>query len=855
GTTTTYSYAIKSGGNGSFFTVNTSSGEIKTNANLAVGSYTFTITVSDKWSSKDIPVTVNVGMAAAEVLNFYENSTSNTIINQKTVNFTDTNVSVYATVKGSTNNNPVTYYLKAGEPTNVIDVNLNSGVVTIKGVGTVVIVAEKKGASGQADAQAELSFTVKAVSQNFIYTTDSTLSTERPKTGEKYNTLKETYAPNKTFHVYTTGNPTGSTVTYQLKTGSPTDVITVDPDGTIHILNASLPEQIGKVIVEATSHDPSGNYEDKTIELPIDIEKGERKVSFKENPINVVSGNGSVNPEILVDGTLDTSGTAVIEVDSNANDIAWTNDGAKIEYEWESEEPKDVKIKVTKPVDRNYKATEGEGILHILGAEENVLTLSTPGKITYGDHFTIKSTQDDSMSSNVQYTFETDNQVFVSVPQVNGNKAEFDAIGYSGSTEISVKVTRSADGELPLTKTVKIKVLPKPITIEIEGKEKLRLEENPELTYKDFKDKLVTWNGVQDMIDESVIKLSTSAVKYSPIGTYPIIAKNVQKQLNDNYPNYIFTIKEGLLNVKDNGDKNFWDVDDDGCPDLNIEIEDNEGNTILINGDKNEDGIPDYNIDKDGDGVPDLNIDTDKDGKPDLNLVILKDWKPSKCITFGDVQFSSGINAKAEINIDLDNDGIPDINIDNKGDFKPHLNISKDGNTAIVNITKLHDWKPGKDYKTGNFQYDSIGIDPNDPKPELNIDTDNDGRPDVNLDLDGDGTPDLNVDVDGDLIPDLNIDSTGDGKPDINVDIDHDGTPDENLMDIPEWKPDQNVDQPFEYDTIKIEKQNELEDNGIVVEKPDGSTFPSNMELKVTDVTVNQKADVINGMGESLLSQ
>ena len=74
-------------------------------------------------------------------------------------------------------------------------------------------------------------------------------------------------------------------------------------------------------------------------------------------------------------------------------------------------------------------------------------------------------------------------------------------------------------------------------------------------------------------------------------------------------------------------------------------------------------------------------------------------------------------------------------------------------------------------------------------------------------------------------------------------------------MDITEWKPDQNVDHPFEYDTIKIDKQNELEDNGIVVEKPDGSTFPSNMELKVTDVTVNQKADVINGMGESLLSQ
>ncbi|MCI8540164.1 MAG: hypothetical protein HFE67_01410, partial [Erysipelotrichaceae bacterium] len=104
---------------------------------------------------------------------------------------------------------------------------------------------------------------------------------------------------------------------------------------------------------------------------------------------------------------------------------------------------------------------------------------------------------------------------------------------------------RSADGELPLTKIVKIKVLPKPVTIEIENKDRLRLEENPPLTYKNFKPQLVTWNGVHDTIDESVIKLSTSAVKYSPIGTYPIIAKNVQKQLNDNYPNYTFTIKDG----------------------------------------------------------------------------------------------------------------------------------------------------------------------------------------------------------------------------------------------------------------------------------------------------------------------
>ncbi|MCI8541656.1 MAG: hypothetical protein HFE67_09145, partial [Erysipelotrichaceae bacterium] len=293
--------------------------------------------------------------------------------------------------------------------------------------------------------------------------------------------------------------------------------------------------------------------------------------------------------------------------------------------------------------------------------------------------------------------------------------------------------------------------------------------------------------------------------KYSPVGTYPISAKNVQKQLNDNYPNYTFTIKDGKLYIKDNGDTNFWDTDDDGCPDLNIELTDDNGDTILINGDKNEDGIPDYNIDTNGDGKPDLNIDTDGDGKPDLNLVQLKSWKPSKCVTIGDVQYASGITAKPEINIDLDNDGIPDINIDNKGDFKPHINISKDGKTPQVNIVEIHDWNPGKDYKPGNFLYDSIG--PDDIQPELNIDTDGDGYPDVNLDLDGDGKADINVDLDGDGIPDVDIDSTGDGKPDVNVDEDGDGIPDTNIKDITEWKPEHNAKDPFPYDTMRFDEE------------------------------------------------
>ncbi|MCI9312952.1 MAG: hypothetical protein HFE68_06270 [Erysipelotrichaceae bacterium] len=395
------------------------------------------------------------------------------------------------------------------------------------------------------------------------------------------------------------------------------------------------------------------------------------------------------------------------------------------------------------------------------------------------------------MSTNVQYTFTTDNGVYISAPQVNGKVAEFDALRYSGSTEITITITRTADGELPLTKKVKIKVLPKPIEIEIEDKEKKRLEDNPELTYKDFKNKLVSWNGVRDTINESVIKLSTTAGKYSPVGTYPISAKDAQKQLNDNYPNYTFTIKEGKLNIKDNGDKNFWDTDNDGCPDLNIELTDDNGDTILINGDKNEDGIPDYNIDTNGDGKPDLNIDTDNDGKPDLNLVQLKSWKPSRCVTVNGVDYASGITAKPEINIDLDNDGIPDINIDTDGDFKADFNVDTDGDRkADLNIGTVHTtWRPDKDYTHQGFLYDTEA----ECEPFLNIDTNGDGCPDLNIDLDDDGKPDLNIDADRDGIPDTNIDADADGKADTNLDTDKDGTPDENIVEIKEWQADAKV--------------------------------------------------------------
>ncbi len=1032
GSTTTYSYAIKSGANSSFFNVNPNSGVITTNVNLAVGSYSFVVTVSDHWSSKDVTVTVNVGMSAAENLKFYENSSSNTMITTKSVKATDSGVVVYATVKGSTNNNPVTYRIKDGS-TNVITVNPTSGAITINGVGTVIIVAEKNGAAGQANASAELTFTVTAGTQNFIYTDNA--GNELPKTGNKYNAISEVYAPSKTFQLYTAGNPTGSTVTYQLKAGSPSDVISVSQTGLVTILNASIsPSQIGKVIVEATSHDPSGTYADKTIEVPIDITKANQTISFA-GITYATSGNGTVTPVINEQDISSNAGGVTVNdtnyfitIDNSiSTSIAWTNDGVSIEYSYSGNNGLDIPLHVEKPGNRNYNKAETDGMMHIMGPNENTLALNRPGKIIYGDHFTIRSLQDDSSSMNVQYTFAVDNTTYISNPTVTGNKAEFDALKYSGSTSIQIKVTRTADGELPLSKTITVQVLPKPIEIIIDDKAKLKGEQNPTLTYQDFKSQLVTWNGVQDVIQANDIKLSTTAKTNSNAGAYPI--KGYNNLLNTAYPNYTFTFKEGTLtiteeNIEDHwyhlelddgnntlytggwtnkdvniisdhndyinlsldqstwkpsqvtvakeGETNqsFWmkknsgaitkekqeiikidktapkvkgikakdtnntlqniinklsggiffkpgtsfeittsdakddlkvsgtkelsykiykltdgneeaikdgtltvtnekakitisetvgkykvcviptdnagntnaetchevalkkidvdedgdgipdfnDPDGDGCPDLNIKWKNpnDESKWIVINGDRNNDGIPDLNIDSDGDGKPDLNIDTDNDGKPDLNLVILKksDWKPSKCVK-QDIdngileEYCTGTKVKPSINVDTDNDGIPNINIDNKGDFKPHINISKDGKTPSVNIVEIHEWKPKKDYKSGKFTYDSIGKD--DIKPEINIDSDGDGLPDINIDLDGDGEPDINIDIDGDGIPDIDIDSDGDGIPDINVDTDGDGKPNENIKDITEWKPNKNVDGDVPYNTMDFSKPDDTD--------------------------------------------
>ncbi len=353
--------------------------------------------------------------------------------------------------------------------------------------------------------------------------------------------------------------------------------------------------------------------------------------------------------------------------------------------------------------------------------------------------------------------------------------------------------------------------------------------------------------------------------KINNIGNYRVCATTVDSATNESSEKCSdLNVKKIDYDVDGDGNPDFNDPDGDGCPDLNIKWKDpnDESKWIVINGDRNNDGIPDINIDSDGDGKPDLNIDTDKDGKPDLNLVILKksDWKPTKCVkTDPDngilEEYCTGTSVKAVINVDTDNDGIPNINIDNKGDFKPHINISKDGETPTINLVEIHEWKPKKDYKSGKFTYDSIGKD--EYKPELNIDTDGDGRPDINIDLDGDGEADINIDLDGDNIPDIDIDSDGDGIPDVNVDTDGDGKPDENIIDITEWKPGKDVDGDLPYDTMDFSDPDDPKepDKPMDDDKTDTSVKGQyNPATSMGGANTGDETNMLTYMGISLLS-
>ncbi|MCI8850944.1 MAG: hypothetical protein HFE82_05320, partial [Erysipelotrichaceae bacterium] len=359
-------------------------------------------------------------------------------------------------------------------------------------------------------------------------------------------------------------------------------------------------------------------------------------------------------------------------------------------------------------------------------------------------------------------------------------------------------------------------------------KDDLKVSGTKEIAYKVYKLESQA-RGADELIKEGSLTVTNEKASITiseTSGSYRVCVAATDSAGNTSTEScHEAELKKIDVDVDKDGKPDFNDPDGDGCPDLNIKWKypNDESKWIVINGDRNNDKIPDLNIDSDGDGMPDLNIDTDHDGKPDLNLVILKktDWKPTKCVK-ADIdngileEYCTGTGVKAVVNVDTDGDGIPNINIDTNGDMKADFNISKDNLIPSINIGTVHTpWTPKKDYTYQGFSYDTD----KECKPYLNIDSDGDGRPDINIDTDGDGNPDINIDIDGDGIPDTNIDGDGDGIPDINVDTDGDGTPDENIKDITEWKPNKDVDGDVPYDTMIFDEEQK---------KPDEPTKPKN---------------------------
>lgn len=845
-TKTTYSYGHDTSyENGSFFEVNQNTGEVKTKVNLSTGSYTIKVKVSDTWSTKEFDVTIDVGMAQAEDLKFYESSTSTRVITTKTAARTDTGIFLHARVLGSTNTNPVRYSIK-DHSTSIITIEPTNGAVTIHGVGSVTVIAEKDGESGQANASAELTFTVTSGEQAFQFVDED--GNELPKVNQKYTAFTQTYEKDKTFSIRTAGYPNGAEISYRLKDESANvkDVISVDEQtGVVTILNASLSTQMGKIIIVATSHDPTENFEDASIELPINIEKGIRTISFADDPMYLASGSGSFTPILLIDGVIDTENDALLEVDASVDSsIAWTNDNQTIHYAYQEDTAIDIQLHATKPANRNYRIAQADGIAHILGADESVLAITSPGRITYGDHFVIRSTQDDSSSVNVQYTFEVADTAYISQPVVLGNKAEFDALKFSGATSIPITVTRSADGEIPLSKTVKVKVQPKEIRITIDDLQRLRGEENPPFTYQDFTGQLIAWNSIKDVIQPEDLHLSTSATQASTSGRYPISADTAF--LNQAYPNYKFTIQEGTLEVVEELIADDW---------YHMELAD-ENHTRYEEGWANHDIV----ILSDHDEYHSLSKDEITWQQDQLTIsqegIFEQSFWMKKSAEDGVGSGAITSERKVPLMIDKTAPRVLEVTASDTNNklqnliyelsqgifFKPKTTLTvktSDENIALANPKEVagSDTLSYKLYKKEAGSYsavhkeDTIAIREetaditmeettgtykicmmvtdfagNTSKEacveielkKINVDVDGDGEPDF-IDSDNDGCPDLNIvlgeDASGNKVklnvaekgkkyPYMNMDSNGDGKPDLNIDTDHDGRPDLNLVDL-----------------------------------------------------------------------
>ncbi len=215
-------------------------------------------------------------------------------------------------------------------------------------------------------------------------------------------------------------------------------------------------------------------------------------------------------------------------------------------------------------------------------------------------------------------------------------------------------------------------------------------------------------------------------------------------------------------------------ANDDAAPDNNF-VSTATQIILNLNGDDDDDGLPNggENADPNGDGDPDDAQDTDGDGTSDF--------------LDGDDD-GDGVLTREE-NADPNGDGNPDDAQDTDGDGTPDFLDGDDDGDGV--LTREENADPNGDGNPGDAQ-DTDGngtpdyLDPDDdgdsaPTNQENADPNGDGIPNDARDTDGDSLPDyLDPDDDGDSVPTITEepDPNGDGNIDDAQDTDGDGTPD-----------------------------------------------------------------------------
>ncbi|MBR4019701.1 MAG: hypothetical protein IKI99_00140, partial [Firmicutes bacterium] len=291
---------------------------------------------------------------------------------------------------------PVTYSVKTGYK-DIADVNADTGAVTFKAQGTVVIVATMPASPNYKESTAEYTITTKQKRESFEF------ATTEPSA--------RTFEPNLTYSNEAVAQPANGDIEYEIieqkRDGEVIDlslpdvepVAEIDQNGKVTVLTA------GEIIVQATIEDTV--YESKKAEYVLKIEKAsQHEFAFTQSAADLVygedftfvakggAGTGAVTYEI-------TAGTDFVKVDSDTGLVeAIKADGA-------------VKITATKAADNCYAGATANATFITSKAEQPAFKFvdATPDTVDYGTTSLVVKAEGGQAGGIITYSIEGNSEI------------------------------------------------------------------------------------------------------------------------------------------------------------------------------------------------------------------------------------------------------------------------------------------------------------------------------------------------------------------------------------------------------------------------------------------------------------